>query len=283
MLLDQPPAKNLEFRFDASTVDAAFRRPLLQQLREFRDFRKKTAVDETKACTFDGREIIVPALANEFWTAKQRAANSLHEVSYRACFKPQLPRFFIERLTLPGDFVYDPFMGRGTTLLEAALLSRVPFGCDVNPLSTFLVKPRLNPPELREIENRLSSLDLTSASSQPEELLAFYHPQTLKQICSLKEYLLARTSAAKLESVDEWLRVVALNRLTGHSKGFFSVYTMLPNQAASLISQKKINAKRNQVPPFRNVPLLIGKRSRQLLRDCDQRTRDTLSTVAKSA
>ena len=75
----------------------------------------------------------VPVYVNEFWTAKQRAANRLHEVSYRACFKPQLPRFFIERLTKPGDAVFDPFMGRGTTPIEAALLGRVPGGCDANP------------------------------------------------------------------------------------------------------------------------------------------------------
>ena len=41
----------------------------------------------------------ISIFTNEFWTSKQRAASSLHEVSYRACFKPQLPRFFIERLT----------------------------------------------------------------------------------------------------------------------------------------------------------------------------------------
>ena len=29
---------------------------------------------------------------NEFWTAKQRQANNLHEISYRACYKPQLPK-----------------------------------------------------------------------------------------------------------------------------------------------------------------------------------------------
>ena len=40
----------------------------------------------------------VPVFVNEFWTSKQRAAHSLHEISYRACFKPQLPRFFITRL-----------------------------------------------------------------------------------------------------------------------------------------------------------------------------------------
>src|SRR6188768_3788849 len=60
----------------------------------------------------DGRSAPIRTFVNEFWTSRQRAAHSLHEVSYRACFKPQLPRFFIERLTKPGDLVYDPFMGR---------------------------------------------------------------------------------------------------------------------------------------------------------------------------
>ena len=43
---------------------------------------------------------------NEFWTSKQRQALPIHEVSYRACFKPQLPRFFINFLTVEGDTVY---------------------------------------------------------------------------------------------------------------------------------------------------------------------------------
>jgi DNA modification methylase len=72
------------------------------------------------------RPIVVETFVNEFWTSKQRAAHSLHEVSYRACFKPQLPRFFIDRFTGQGDVVYDPFMGRGTTVLEAALAGERP-------------------------------------------------------------------------------------------------------------------------------------------------------------
>jgi hypothetical protein len=40
------------------------------------------------------------------------AAHSLHEISYRACFKPQLPRFFIQRLTGSGGIVYDPGLAR---------------------------------------------------------------------------------------------------------------------------------------------------------------------------
>src|SRR6266849_6618879 len=37
----------------------------------------------------------VPVYEQEFWTSRQRQASSIHEVSYRACFKPQLPAFFI--------------------------------------------------------------------------------------------------------------------------------------------------------------------------------------------
>ncbi|MCE9640082.1 MAG: site-specific DNA-methyltransferase, partial [Betaproteobacteria bacterium] len=67
-------------------------------------------------------EQCIPVYRGEFWTAMQRQAASIHEVSYRACFKPQLPAYFISRLTAPGDVVYDPFSGRGTTAVEAALL-----------------------------------------------------------------------------------------------------------------------------------------------------------------
>jgi|GEM_PF-1021894 len=74
---------------------------------------RQTRVEHFKA---NGKSI--PRCVNEYWTSGQRQANSLHEVSYRACFKPQLPRFFIERLTEPGDTVYDPFGGRGTTAIE---------------------------------------------------------------------------------------------------------------------------------------------------------------------
>ncbi len=88
---------------------------------------------------------------NEYWTARQRQSHALHEVSYRACFKAELPRFFIERLTAPGDLVYDPFMGRGTTLLEAALMGRRVAGNDINPLSRVLIAPRLAPPPLAAI------------------------------------------------------------------------------------------------------------------------------------
>jgi hypothetical protein len=240
------------------------------QIRAF-EWRGATSVEERLSLPSrhsSGGLVTVPTFTNEFWTAKQRAAHSLHEVSYRACFKPQLPRFFIERLTQPGDVVYDPFMGRGTTVLEAALLGRNVYGCDVNPLSRVLCEPRLAPPTLGEVERALEEVDFSTAGPLPEELLVFYHPKTLEALCALRTHLLEKDARDRLTRAEKWVRMVAVNRLTGHSTGFFSVYTLPPNQAVSVKSQARINARRNQTPTFRDVRRLILEKTRALLRDC---------------
>ncbi len=201
----------------------------------------------------------------EFWTSKQRQANRIHEISYRACFKPQLPRYFIKRYTNKGNIVYDPFMGRGTTPVEAALLERVPYGNDLSPVSMAFTEPRLNTPELGEISKRLSKISWRKEGDiENEELLAFYHPKTLRMLEGLRSYFLQQSST-ELDRIDLWIRMVALNRLTGHSPGFFSVYTMPPNQAVTVKRQRIINARRQQSPEEKNIPGLIWKKSKSLL------------------
>jgi hypothetical protein len=249
----------------------------------FHEFGRRTQVSQTTASAFSGEMFRVPTYRNVFWTAKQRAAHSLHEISYRACFKPQLPHFFLRRLTQPGESVYDPFMGRGTTVLEAGLLGRVPLGCDANPLSLYLCRPRLNPPCLEQVVRRLGEIDLADADETPQDLLAFFHPETLREICALRKYLMERQSRSQLDPVDEWIWMVALNRLTGHSSGFFSVYTLPPNQAVSVAKQKQWNAERRQVPPRRHIAAIIAKKTKSLLDDCDDETRRILAKVRGSA
>ena len=127
-----------------SPVEAA-NPDFLEQVRRFSEFGMATVETENEG---------LPYLVNEFWTAGQRQAHSIHEISYRACFKPQLPEFFICRLTKPGEGVHDPFMGRGTTPVQAALMGRKPLANDINPLSVLLTRPRLNPPSLGEMLRR---------------------------------------------------------------------------------------------------------------------------------
>ena len=248
---------------------------LRADIERFRGFGTDTVVAD-----FPDPAVHLPVYVNEFWTAKQRAAHSLHEVSYRACFKAQLPRFFIDRLTRPGDVVYDPFMGRGTTLVEAALRSRIPIGCDINPLSDMLTRPRLNPPATSGLADRLQRIDFEQDAEIRKDLLAFYHPNTLRAISSLRSHLQKRADAGKLDALDGWIRMVATNRLTGHSPGFFSVYTLPPNQAVSIQSQLRINEKRHQTPPERNIPKLILKKSRSLLRTVVSRELELMRRVA---
>jgi hypothetical protein len=213
------------------------------------------------------REGDLDYFVNEFWTAGQRQAHSLHEVSYRACFKPQLPEFFISRLTGPGASVYDPFSGRGTTGLQAALMGRRPLANDVNPLSGLLLRPRLAPPEVESVRERLQAiaLDDPEIEAEHEPLLAFYHRETLRHILALRSYFLGQEARRATDRIDEWIRMVAINRLTGHSSGFLSVYTLPPNQAVSPDAQRRINAARCQTPPFRDLRAIILKKTRALL------------------
>ncbi len=232
------------------------------ELRAFDEFGTETISDHV---TVDGHR--TETFTNEFWTSKQREGHSLHEVSYRACFKPSLPAFFIERLSKPGDLVLDPFMGRGTTALEASLRSRVPCGNDVNPLSEMLVRPRLFPPSLTAVHERIDSLDLWWSGDIDKDLLVFFHPETLRALYAMRAYFLRRDEAGELDAEDDWLRMVCVNRLTGHSNGFFSVYTLPPNQATSPDGQRRINEKRKQVPEQRDIGPILKKKSKALLSD----------------
>lgn len=151
----------------------------------------------------------VPYYTNEFWTSRQRQAHRIHEVSYRACFKPQLPAFFISRLSKLGDVVYDPFMGRGTTPVEAALNNRIPFGNDTNPLSRALTEPRINSPTLDQVTERLAEIPWQKFKN--DELLAFYHPVVLAQIEGLRSWLIKRKAEGVLDQTDRWIRMVVIN------------------------------------------------------------------------
>ncbi len=206
-------------------------------------------------------------MIGEFWTSKQRQGNSIHEISYRACFKSQLPLFFIEKLTNTKSVTFDPFMGRGTTVVESVLNGRRSIGMDVNPLSEILTFPRINIPEVKDIFDRLDSIELQERAKAEIDLSMFYHPDTESELVSLKDYLSYRKEEEQEDNIDKWIRMVATNRLTGHSSGFFSVYTLPPNQATSQEDQIRINEKRNQKPEYRSIKEIIRKKTLSLQKD----------------
>lgn len=234
---------------------------------------------ETRGLTTERLDVYgiqVSRTCGEFWTSRQRQGSSLHEVSYRGCFKPQLPAYFINLFSRSGDRVYDPFSGRGTTVIEAGLLGRAVAANDINPLSLILTRPRFFLPDPAEVKSRLGMIPVDTGVHAEIDLSMFFHPKTEAEIVSLRTYLLGREREGALDDVDQWIRMVATNRLTGHSSGFFSVYTLPPNQAVSPERQVRINEKRNQVPGYRDTRALIWRKTLSLLKGVSEAQRERL-------
>jgi len=66
---------------------------------------------------------------------------------YPAKFIPQLTSRLIKENSRAGDLVCDPFMGSGTTLVEALINGRRVYGTDINPVAVLISKAKTNPIE----------------------------------------------------------------------------------------------------------------------------------------
>lgn len=61
---------------------------------------------------------------------------------YPARFSPQFAAAAIEAFSKPGDLVLDPYMGGGTTVVEAMIRGRYAVGCDLNSLAVFVARAK---------------------------------------------------------------------------------------------------------------------------------------------
>ena len=94
-------------------------------------------------------------------TKKQVSGLTHSFYRYPARFSPRFARAGIEAFTRPGEVVLDPFMGGGTTLVEARALGRSVIGTDISSLSTFITKVKTTP---------LTNLDILSIKEWAKNL-----------------------------------------------------------------------------------------------------------------
>ena len=130
-------------------------------------------------------------------SAPRRWGHGLHSLcSYMAMFPPALPHFFIRWLTLPGQVVYDPFSGRGTTLLESGLLGRRGMGSDANPLAWILSSAKAQPCSLDELQARIREIQRhrrkACTKSVPAHVRPLFSESVLSQLQSIKGQLNTR-------------------------------------------------------------------------------------------
>lgn len=77
------------------------------------------------------------------WSFPERGNWATHNPKYRGNFAPQIPRNLILKYSKEGDFILDPMVGSGTTLIEAKLLHRNADGLDINPEAVEISKKAL--------------------------------------------------------------------------------------------------------------------------------------------
>ena len=77
------------------------------------------------------------------YTSESGATHNFYH--YPARFSPSVARHVIEMFSQPGDWVMDPFMGGGTSMIEAMALGRRALGVDINALAHFVATVRTTP------------------------------------------------------------------------------------------------------------------------------------------
>ena len=68
---------------------------------------------------------------DSLWIIDKRDNSGAHSGEYHGNFVPQIPYQLFSRYTKQGDWILDPFMGSGTSLIEAQRLKRNAVGIDL--------------------------------------------------------------------------------------------------------------------------------------------------------
>jgi hypothetical protein len=133
---------------------------------------------------------------------RTKHVHALHP--YLGKFIPQLVDVFLRRYFRPGDCVYDPFVGSGTTLIESNVYGASAIGCDISAFNCLLSRVKTQKYSLGQLELALRgaleqarhTTDAVTIEEASDWLRAWFAPAALRE-------LLAYECVANLTLADE--------------------------------------------------------------------------------
>ena len=171
-----------------------------------------------------------------------------------------MANYFIEYFTDRGDLVFDPFSGRGTTILESRMLGRESLGSDLNPIALALSKAKSRYLKKEDVINRIDDLEsyydyalfFPEAEGQPDEIHLIFHSRTIAELCFLKSELLNSAN-----EIDQFIIGAILGIMHGGvrkdgTSGYLSIsmpntFSMSPDYVRRFVQTKELSRE------YRNV------------------------------
>jgi len=108
-------------------------------------------------------------ITDSLWIFDKRDSSGMHKAGYWGNFIPQIPNQLLRRFTKKDDWVLDPFLGSGTTLIECKRLGRNGFGVELNSTvakSTKLIIDKEKNPD--KVTTRVIRADSSKVNFQDE-------------------------------------------------------------------------------------------------------------------
>jgi hypothetical protein len=137
---------------------------------------------------------------------------------YFAMFPEDFVAKHVLAYTRRGDWIFDPFSGRGTTVFESLLNGRHAAGTDINPVAACVAGAKADAPKLSRVLLRLDRLEKehkaqAQVAPPPSEFFRWcFHKSTYSELTFLRASLDWRRS-----KVDRFIAAVTLGILHGES------------------------------------------------------------------
>lgn len=171
-------------------------------------------------------------------------AGHTHSIGkYPAKFFPDIPAWAITNYSEPGDTIFDPFNGCGTTCAEAGKAGRNAIGMDVSPFACLLARANTN------------RYDICSLSAKTESLRGFLSDRkNIKKERSLffenDVFWFSESNLLEIESIRDYI----CSSYDGVERDFFLAVLSSIIKPCSYLDESQIKVKRDQKKLLRGVP-----------------------------